>query len=252
MIQGLYAAATGMMAVESRLAVIANNIANVATPGFKRQIAVQTGFYEVFLGKSKGPQRLNAERAPGGGLKVTETFTNYSNGIITTTGNPLDLALLGPGMLAVDTPEGERFTRNGRLSVGGQGQLITSNGLNVLGTNGAPITVGGGQARIDREGIVSVNGEAVGQLRILEFEDPHMLSHIGYTLYFASQAALDRSSPAQNTTVVSESLESSNVVIPSEMVQMMMALRAYGANQQVIRSIDETFGRLIDQVGVPG
>ncbi len=98
MIQGLYAAANGMMAVEDRQAVIANNIANVTTPGFKRQVAVQKGFYQAFFSESRSALRLNLETAPGGGLKITETFSAFANGVVTSTGSALDIALIGPGL----------------------------------------------------------------------------------------------------------------------------------------------------------
>ena len=251
MIQGLYAAANGMMAVEDRQAVIANNIANVTTPGFKRQVAVQQGFYEQFFGKMRSAAAFNMEKAPGGGVKVVQTFTQFVAGAVTQTGNPLDLALLGPGFLRVDTPEGERFTRNGRLSIGAAGELVTDQGHRVLGDDGGVIDVSGGLIEIDETGTVSVNGEVRGQLGLVEFEDRHLLTRAGYTLYAASQAALARSNPATNTTVSSGGIEMSNVQLPSEMVQMMAALRAYAANQRVLSAIDETTSRLIDQVGAP-
>lgn len=252
MIQGLYAAASGMMAVEDRQAVIANNIANALTPGFKSQVAVETGFYEVFFGETRRISSFNSEKTPGGGIKVTETFTRFSDGPVRTTGNALDIALIGPGFIAVETPNGERFTRSGQLSVNTQGQLVTSHGYVVSGAGGGTIEVSGGQVAIDDKGNVRVNGTVAGQIRIVEFEDRHMLNHEGYSLYRASEQALDRSGPASNTVVASESLEMSNVQLPAEVARMMQALRAYAANQKVITAIDETMSRLIDQVGMPG
>ncbi len=252
MIQGLYAAANGMMAVEDRQAVIANNIANAATPGFKRQIAVQKGFYQEFLSTGAAPQRFNAEKAPGGGIKMTETFSNYSNGIVTDTGNPLDLALLGPGFFQVDSADGVRYTRSGRFSVGDGGLLVTGNGDKVLNTNGEPIDVSGGLVKIDDSGNVFVGDVLRDKLSVVEFKDPHALSREGYTLYRASAAALVDSRQAEATSISPESLEGSNVQLPVEMVGMMMALRAYAANQQVLQSVSETTGRLIEQVGGQG
>lgn len=87
MIQGLYTAANGMIAVKDRQAVIANNIANVSTNGFKRQLAIQTGYYGAYMDPSN-PRALDLEVAPGGGLKTSETFTQHTNGGITYTGGP--------------------------------------------------------------------------------------------------------------------------------------------------------------------
>ncbi len=251
MIQGLYAAANGMMAVEDRQAVIANNIANVTTTGFKRQLAVQKGYYQAFFGEARSTMRLDLEIAPGGGLKTIETFSNFGNGLITPTGNPLDLALMGPGFIRVETPDGVQFTRSGRLSVGESGNLVTVDGHKVLGTDDLPIDVSGGLVKIDSTGIVTVKEELRGQISIVEFEDPHALGRVGYSLYRASEAVMDAAVPAENTTIATASLEASNVQLPAEMVNMMMALRAYAANQKVIAAIDETVTRLINQVGTP-
>lgn len=251
MIQGLYSAANGMMSVEDHQAIVANNIANASTAGFKRQIPVQKGFDIVFLGELKRASRFDLERAPGGGVKAVETFTNYGNGMVQSTGNAFDVALVGPGFLKVETPNGERYTRNGRLAVGGAGELVTQDGHLVQDAGGGPIDVTGGLPRFDADGTVIVNGELRGQMAIVEFNDPHGLVRDGFTLFRADGETVQEQ-PAAATSVAGQSLEASNVDIPNEMIQMMMALRAYAANQRVIQAIDETSSRLIDQVGSPG
>lgn len=261
MIQGLYAAASGMMAVEDRQAVIANNIANVMTPGFKRQLAVQEGFYATYFGSAKNTLVFDGEEAPGGGMKLVETFSDFRNGIVSSTGNVFDIALVGPGFVAIGQPEGSTrtgapegalFTRNGKFSVGMDGQLVTTDGLTVLSEGGDPIIVAGGNVQINGDGEVLVDGELSGKIQIVEFQNPHALTRQGFTIYFADQATLNRSAPATRTVVKSEAVEMSNVQLPAEMAHMMMALRAYAANQRVISTIDATIGRLIDQVGIPG
>lgn len=249
MIQGLYAAASGMLAVEERQAVLANNIANALTPGFKRQIAVQEGFYTAFRGAVEDGRRFNLIRAPGGGVKIAETFTDYSGGIVQYTGNPLDIALIGPGFFAVQTPQGEFFTRGGRLAVGVDGQLATPEGFLVLSADGAPIDVSGGTVEIQSDGSVLVDGETRGRIGLTEFEAPHRLARAGGSLL--SAPAGEASGPAERTRIQSASLETSNVQVPVEMSHLMLALRAYAANQQAIQSIDETASRMINQVGAP-
>ncbi|MBI5094110.1 MAG: flagellar hook-basal body protein [Candidatus Hydrogenedentes bacterium] len=251
MILGLYAAANGMMSVEERQSVIANNIANAMTPGFKRQGGVQKGFYQVFQSSRSSPLRFNVSSAPGGGVKLFETYTNLENGAITTNGDPLSVALSGPAYIGVDTPKGERFTRNGKFAVDTDGQLVTPEGYKVQSASGSGISVSGGSVEIDDKGNVSVNGETVGQIRLIEFEKPQLLSREGQNLYAASADVLKFSAPATKTQVAPKSIELSNVQTPAEMVNMMIGLRAYAANQKVINAIDDTMGQLIQQVGSP-
>ena len=251
MLQGLYAAATGMMTVEARQDVIANNIANAATSGFRRQEPVQKGFYEVFTDTMKRPIHFNVNSAPGGGVKLVETFTDTQAGGIATTDNPLNVALSGSGFLMVNTPRGERFTRHGAFAIDIEGQLATADGYKVLGTGGTPIDVGDGTLAIGRDGTVSINGEAGEQLSITEFEDPHMLMREGESLYIASEEARAASAPATQTLVEHRALEMSNVQLPREMIGLILGARAYEANQRVINAIDETVSRVIQDVGMP-
>jgi flagellar basal-body rod protein FlgF len=248
MIQGLYAAASGMMAVEERQSVIANNIANVSTPGFKRQLAVDEGFYGVFnRALMNSPSAIGG--GPGGGIRIAETYTDVAAGAIQTTGNPLDVALVGPGYLSVETPDGEQFTRNGRMSLDPEGFLCTGDGLPVLDADGDRINCGdGGTIQISGDGSVKVDGGVVGTLRVVEFEDPHALTRKGHYLYSAGEEAVR--APAASTQVVGESLEGSNVQLPAEIIHMMAAVRAYAANQMVISTADETATQLINQVGM--
>ncbi|HUW61316.1 MAG TPA: flagellar hook-basal body protein [Candidatus Bathyarchaeia archaeon] len=252
MLKGLYAAATGLMALEQRQAVIANNISNASTAGFRRQEPVQKGFRGVFLNRMARPGALGRNSAPGGGALFVETFTDTRRGAITTTGDPLTVALEGPGFLAVDTPRGERFTRSGNLAIDTDGQLATPDGYKILAAGGTPLSVGGGKLSIAEDGMVYEDGQEAGQLRVVEFEDDHMLTREGKGLYRASDSAMARSADATNTRVIHEALEMSNVNLPNEMIGMILGLRAYEANQKYINTIDETMGRLIDQIGMGG
>ena len=251
MISGLYAAATGMIAVEHRQAVIANNISNAATPGFKRQLPVDKGFYQLLFQRMRHPFWANRVTGPGGGLQINETFTDHAMGPLMQTGNPLDIALQGPGFIVVNTPAGERLTRNGHLAVDADGRLMTVDGHQVQDINGGGIDAVGGPIMINRDGTVLVDGAPVGRIRIVEFDNPHMLNREGHDMYRPTAAAMEQSIPAADTDVISESLESANVQLPTEMINMILGVRSYEANQRVINSVDETIGRLIDQVGMP-
>lgn len=240
-----------MVAIEDRQAIIANNIANASTVGFRRQEAVQTGFHEVFSGKLVGAARFNQSKAPGGGVKIGETFSDTEAGPIVTTDDPLNVALRGPGFLAVDTPQGERFTRAGSFIVDGNGQLATPDGYKVQSSGGGPIELQAGNTVITEDGSIKVNDVTAGQLRLVEFEDPHMLTREGHSLYKASPEATQRSAAATGTTVAGKALEMSNVNLPKEMVSMIAALRAYAASQKVMTAADETMSKIIEQVGMP-
>lgn len=247
----LFAAANGMKTLEERQAVVANNVANASTPGFRRQHSIPKGFHSVFLNSRGTVSRYNREEAPGGGVKGVETFTDVTPGVLQKTGNPLDLALIGPGYFVVDTDAGERYTRCGRFMIDSQGMLINEQGYRVQSATGTPLEVQGGAVTIGPDGSVFSDGNPVGQIRLVEFEDVHMLARQGNNLYMASEAAQQRSAAAANTQIEAEALESSNVQIPLEVANMTIALRAYQANQLIITATDETTGRMIEQVGMP-
>ena len=251
MLPGLYNAATGMIAVEQRQDIIANNLANISTPGYKRMQPVQLGFYEVFSQKMLRPVHFNREAAPAGGVKGVESFTNLAMGPVRVTEDPLSLALRGPGYLAVETDQGERYTRAGQFTIDTEGHLSTPLGYKVASTTGGPINVDGGQIVISPEGVVTVDGVVGGQIRLREFQDPTRLERAGENLYSASDEVLQNSSDAADTYLEQGAIELSNVQLPVEMGSMMLGLRAYEANQKVIQAIDATVGRLIEQVGSP-
>ncbi len=251
MIKGLYAAASSMVGLEKRHDVIANNLANASTAGYKRSDGAFRGYLESYFGKPVHPSMFDAHRGPGGGMRIVETFTDWNNGPLATTGDPLNVALQGPGFLAVETPEGERFTRNGQLALNNLGQLVTEEGDLVLDQGGGPITPESPDFEIDREGGVSVGGVPIGQLRVVEFAEPGLLERRGRNLYAAPEQAIEETLPADNTVVTHRALEQANVQTPTEMVNLLTGLRAYEANQRVITTHDETMNQLISQVGMP-
>lgn len=251
MIAGLYTSANGMVALEEAQAAMANNIANVSTSGFRRHQPVQTGFYEVFSQSLRRPFVFDTQRAPGGGVKIAQTFVDPAPGILEGTGSPLDLALEGPGFFGIDTPSGERYTRDGSFTVDIEGDLATSQGYKVRSIEGRPIEVRGKNVIIDQNGEVRVDGVVAGTIEVLEFENPQLLQREGENLYRSTDPAAQSSSIAANTIIHQSQLESSNVNLPMEMTNMMLALRAYEANQRAIHAADETMSGIIEQVGMP-
>lgn len=251
MIQGLYAAASGMMALEERQSITANNIANASTPGFKRHQPVQMGFYQVFHATQRRPLIHNLAAAPGGGSKIVESYPNLDTGVFRATDSPLNAAILGPGFFVVDTPRGERFTRSGDFSVDVDGHLATPTGHKVQAEAGGPVDVRGGTINIGQDGTVTADGIPAGRLRVVEFGAPERLLREGDSLYAATNEVRGQMTGAGNSTVEQARLEMSNVNLPQEMTSMLLGLRAYEANQRVIQTLDGTIGRLIDQVATP-
>jgi len=253
MLKGLYAAASGMVTLQARQDVLANNVANAATPGFRRHIPVSLGFYDVFSGTLRSAAWFRAHStAPGGGLKPVETWSDPAQGPLQTTSSPLDIALAGPGFLAVETPNGTRWTRNGHLSVDVSGRLATPDGYPVLAAGGGYLDVRGGRVNIAEDGSVSVDGRPVGKLRIEEFDHPERLVREGASLARSDTVATgNRSRAASATRVVQGAIEASNVNLGTEMAGLMAGLRAYEANQKVVTAFDDTLGKLIDQVAMP-
>jgi flagellar basal-body rod protein FlgF len=251
MIQGLYAAATGMMSVQARQETIANNIANASTTGYRRHQPVALGFYQHFASAMRRPAHFSIRSAPGGGVKVVETFADSAAGALRTTDDPMKMALQGPGFFVVNTSQGERFTRAGNFSIGLQGNLVTSEGHEVMGMNGQTIDVAGGVLNVAEDGSVTVYGTPAGQLLIIEFQNPERLLREGDNLYRATDEVLQQSANAADTVVLHKKIELSIVQISGELTRMMLGLRAYEANQRVIQALDSTMSRLIDQVGMP-
>ena len=251
MIQGLYTAASGMAAAESRQSAIANNIANASTHGYKRAEPVLSGFYAMFSNSLRQPFHFDIQTAPGGGVHVAETVADMRSGGLTEVGDPLAMALQGPGMFVANTPNGERYTRSGSFRINDQGQLASQDGYPIQALGGGTIDVRNGKVEVGTDGSVRVGGVPAGQLRLMEFESMGDLRREGNNMYIASPAQLQSAKPATKTTVHGHSLESSNVNVPKEMTQMLLGLRAYEANQHVIQAIDGTMGRLIDQIGFP-
>ena len=211
--------------------VIANNIANASTPGFKRESAK----FEEYVSRMRpaegqtGPQAVSFVKDAG-------TTRDISQGNITSTGAPLDMALSGKGFFTVATPQGERYTRDGHFSLDQDGRIVTSDGYAVQGEGGAiTITPTDGDIHVAADGTISsvVNGthNQLGKLRLTDFADVRGMTKEGGNLYYASQPGI----PA-TATLVQGSLESSNVQPVLEISKMVEVMRAYEATATLSKS----------------
>lgn len=171
--------------------------------------------------------------------------SSFSPGTLRTTNNPLDVALVGPGFFAITTAEGTRYTRDGRFTVNPSGLLATLDGNLVRGEQGS-IYVGEGQVLLNERGEITVDGEPVDKLLIVEFNDRDGLVRHGSNLY---EALPEAGAPFRyQATVAPGTLEMANVNVVREMVNLINIQRSYEANQKVVQAFDESLGKIINEV----
>ena len=248
----LWIAKTGLDAQQTRMSAISNNLANASTTGFKRDRAVFSDLiYQniVQVGAQSSEDTLNPSGLNlGTGVRTVATEKLFTQGNIIQTGNPLDVAIQGRGLLQVTLPDGtQAYTRDGTLQMDETGQLVTSMGYLIepsisIPDNTLSIT-------ISSDGVVSVlePGSAapseVGNIQLADFINPTGLQPVGNNLFLESAAS---GSPQTGTpgldglgTLVQNSLESSNVNTVEELVNMIEAQRAYEMNSKAISTVDQ-------------
>jgi len=249
MLRGLYSSATGLKVLQRKQDVLANNVANANTPGFKRDQIVLRSFPEQVI--------LSRETGKGAGAKVVgpislgaqihEVNTVFEQGIMTETGRPTDLAL-GSGMefFVISTPEGKRYTRNGSFTLDGEGYLVTAAGDYLLGYAGK-IRLRGENFSVGPTGWVYQDQEFIDQLRVIRINEPAQLIKKGHNLYQAvkAEAVEDVKEPLLRQGM----LELSNVSLTSEVVKMIAGMRAYEINARVLKVQDELLGKAVNEIG---
>lgn len=248
MIRSLYTAATGMLVQRQKMDVAINNISNIETTGFKKDNLVSRSFADMLIARIGGMGPGAAVIGPlSTGAHIDALYTDYTQGSLEETKRALDVALQGDGFFSVATPAGVRYTRDGSFSVSSDGYLMTADGNPVLGTNGGYIYVGGGEFAIDAEGVVTAaDGTVSGTLAIVSFADNASLRKTGNNLYAGTGAIAGKPAP---TSVKQGYLEASNVDIAGAMVDMMMINRAYETSQRVVKMLDESLGKAVNEVG---
>lgn len=252
MIDGVKKMAKDMSVKVLRQELVANNLANVNTPGFK----VQRAFSSV-LRKSIGSDAsakavgagdagaISEARAEEGQLE-TGIYTCFEQGRIEYTHRDLDVAIDGEGFFVVDTPLGERFTRSGSFTLTDAGLLSTYGGNLVMGAGG-PISIQGGQVEVTADGRVIVDGEEADTLKVVAFSDPAGLDRQGNT--FGSATGAYHEVDFSETQLVQGALERSNVNPIDEMVEMMALHRGFESNQRSIRLQIDASKKLMERVG---
>ncbi len=259
MIRGLYTSGWSMLALQKKMDVVTNNMANVSTSGYKKDTLVLESFPSLLTkivkdyGGTPGNSRDIGTMSLGD--DVGEVFTNYTQGQITKTGNNLDMAIsesnnafFSVSMTDANGNENEYYTRDGSFTKGSDGSLLTSDGYSVLGKNG-PIKLGSGDFIVGSDGTIQQNGVTVDQLKITEFADTTQLKKYGNNLVTSDADA----STKQFSGIVEQGFtELSNVNIVKEMVDMITVTRAYEANQKVLQAQDGTLEKAVNEVGRVG
>ena len=225
MISGIVGLVDGSLIQQLRFETVSNNLANMSTNAFKKDVL---SFDEVLTMK-------------------TSSSIDFTQGPMTPTGNPMDLALEGEGFMKVQTPQGTRFTRDGALTVNKQKALATQSGDPVVGERG-PITIQGNSLSIEDDGSVVVDGQRVDRISVVAFKNKSHLKKAGFS-YYLYEGQDGEGNPAEGTRVLQGFLEKSNVDVTEEMIRMVESFRAFESVQKAIQNIDDMTGRLISEAG---
>ncbi len=284
MIRGLYTAGSGMVALQHRMDALSNNLANVDTAAYKRDVSVFKAFPELLMRRTDDDglrtfflrQRHvgSFDTSPvvgtvGTGVEQNEVFTIFEQGSLKNTEGPFDVALFGTGFFAIDTPYGERYTRNGSFILDPNGYLVTKEGFPVLGEDG-PLYLKKNNFVIDEDGKVFINQALqedphrlvdinknrweervfLDRLKIVDFVDERYLRKQGSSMWHTTEESGPAiiAAPDKRPKVLQGFLETANVQPVVEMVRLIEVNRNYEANQKVIQTEDESTGQLLRDV----
>ena len=258
--EGLIIAASGGVKQQTKMDVLANNMANLNSAGFKTDGVIFREIMPPFDKNSSVEGAKNELLDPNDSnqtvayVAVDTVFTNHSQGVLQKTDNPLDLALDGEGYFEVNTPQGIRYTRNGNLRMDKEKYLVTKDGNYLLDDNKQKIKIenNGGVIDIGPDGTISVgNGfgnQPAGKLGLVKFDNPQLLVKEGNGLY---KIEGNKAKPlvADNVKVTQGMLERSNVNSIEEMTKMITTIRAFEAYQKVIQTLDEADDQAVNAIG---
>lgn len=230
------------MSLQRQMEVIANNIANTATTGFKAERML---FAEQLSGRATNPGVRNGERVAF--VSIAGTQRDARDGGMIATGNPFDLTINGPGYFTVETPGGPRYTRDGRFRVDGEGQIVNPEGMPLLDDSGRPIRVRSGETRIEvtRNGRITSETGEIGRLRLVRFEDDQALRQQGGNLFAADT---DPQPVDARTEIVQGGIEGSNVQSVVEVTTMIELMRRYQSAAKLVENEHERQRKAIERL----
>ncbi|SMG18831.1 flagellar hook-basal body protein [Dethiosulfovibrio salsuginis] len=258
--KGIYAGVSAMMVQQTTLDATANNLANVDTAGFRARKAVAKSFPEVLMeridpAKSQGeippwPWRSRPIGVASMNQVLSETYMSTEAGNMQVTDSQMDLALedVSSFFVVMDGEGNQFYTRAGHFIVNQDGQIVTPDGHLLVG-EGGPIEVGEvATVGFSDDGQVIADGEAVGQIQLVQFETPTYLRQVGKNLLVETEES-GGPIPQENPQVTVGILERSNVSVVEEMVRMIEAQRSYEAASKGVQTSDDMTGRLITSLG---
>jgi len=230
-----YVALSLAVGLQRKMDIVANNIANVDTSGYKSSNML----FKEYVVNERNQKPLS----------MVEDYGNYRNfdpGTIQTTENPLDVALIGNGFMSVNTPTGEKYTRNGSMHINPTGQLVTSAGEAINDTGGKPIVIPPNSSNISivPDGTISADGQPIGRLKVVKFANPQLLSPVGNNLYTTDQAGV----PDDATSVTQGALEGSNVNSVIEMTNMIEVMRKYESVARILQTEHDSQSGMIQRL----
>lgn len=225
-------------ALRRQMDMVANNIANINTHGYK---AEQMMFIDHVI-KSKGGPTVFGDKISY--VRDVASFIDLSEGPLQTTGNPLDISVRGDSFFAIQTEEGERYTRNGRLELDEGGQLVNESGQPILSDGGTPFIFAPTDTdiTISRDGTISTENGVLGRLRVVRFENPQLLERLPGGLFESPDPAIE----AENRDVVQGMLEGSNINGIQEMTNMIEVHRAYDRVRKITQDEDERIKKMME------
>lgn len=248
MLRGLYTSYTGMLNEQYRMDIMSNSLANVNTVGFKKEGSTSQAYSDVMAVKIKDwTETPNTPKKLGNmslGVKIGETYTDFSQGSFRTTENTFDLAIGGKGFFNIEftNKAGEtstKYTRDGGFTITKDGYLVTKDGDYVLGENGRiQLSTTAGTTVFDRAGNIYQDDRLVASLKLSDFEDTNYLTHYGETMWDATEGAVEIE--PEKAEVFQGFLEMSNASVVKEMVNMITISRQYESNQKMLTTFDDT------------
>lgn len=254
MLDGMKAATQGMMAMSVKQDIIANNLANASTAGFRKEGLVISSFTEILDrevstdGMHKAGGEAMMQRDPEVKGKLYHSSQTYLNqGALKETGNNFDLALddNGKGFFAIQTDRGVEFTRNGSFRLNTQGFLVTAEGYKLMGHNG-PIKASGNEFKVAENGVVSVDGRQLDKVMVCVVDDAHGLQRAGGTAFGVSGSKVRVS---DDFRIQQGFKEMSNVNALQEMVGLMEVMRNFEANQKALSAQDQRLQKAVSELG---
>jgi flagellar basal-body rod protein FlgG len=252
MFRGFYTLTSDMLTQQRRLNIISNNMANVSTPGFKKDTLMTTTFQEALTIRTGNTDK--SRQTPLGDVAMMrvgdEKITNYEQGNFDVTGRPLDIAIAGAGFFVVQTPDGENvYTRNGSFTLDEEGYLYLQHIGRVQGIDGAPIMLGTDKVRFEYNGTIvhEETGDMMGRLVVVDFLDYYPLEKTGEGMFMNEDPAnmIEMGLP----DVRWKMLERSNANAMDEMVAMITSQRALQSASQILKMYDLIMNKAANEIG---